>query len=161
MTENLSINSISQNLSLIVNSECQKMLKQISEKFNINEEELKVFLPKTDKKVVFRKKRKKKPVPNGCQCLARKQDGFQCSRRKRDDVNFCGKHIKNRPYGRIDDFKIGTKMLGKQDSEKYVQVKETTIEDTKYLLDKNNILFNPDSYKIIGKLTPEGIIKIN
>lgn len=156
---NLSINSISQNLSLIVNTECQKMLQQISKKYNIDEQELRDnFLPKMDKKVIFRKKRKKKPVPNGFQCLARKQDGFQCSRRKKDESEFCGKHINSRPYGRIDDFKIGTKMLGKQNSENYVQVKETIIDGQKYLIDQNDIVFNPETYQILGKLS-EGILK--
>ena len=57
----VTLSSIAQNLTLLVNAECLKMLQKISKRYNIDEEELRTtFLPKMEKKVVFRKKRNKK-----------------------------------------------------------------------------------------------------
>ena len=36
-------------------------------------------------------------------CMARKQDGCQCTRSRRKDSDYCGKHIKARKWGRVDE----------------------------------------------------------
>ena len=38
-------------------------------------------------------------------CRARKQDGFRCTRRCKDEFNFCGKHIKFQKFGCIQEIK--------------------------------------------------------
>lgn len=40
-------------------------------------------------------------------CLARKQGGFQCTKRKQDGSEYCGGHKNTRPYGRIDEEYVG------------------------------------------------------
>ena len=78
-----------------------EIFKDISEEFDIHYDKLKNYAyPKFFKK---KKKRKKTILKEGERCMARKQDGEQCTRRKKDTHEYCGKHIKNRPYGRIDN----------------------------------------------------------
>ena len=36
-------------------------------------------------------------------CLGRKMDFSQCTRKRKDNTEFCGSHIKNRPNGKIGD----------------------------------------------------------
>jgi len=74
--------------------------------------------------------------------MARKQDGFQCSRRRKKTCEYCGKHTASRLYGRIDN-KID------KDS---ISVKNIVIDDKQYLIDVNNIVFDLSGEMIIGKL---------
>lgn len=49
-----------------------------------------------------KRKRSKNNVPIHEQCIAKKADGSQCTRRKRGVDNFCGTHIKGTPHGCIE-----------------------------------------------------------
>ena len=49
-----------------------------------------------------KRKRSKNNVPIHEQCIAKKADGSQCTRRKRDASHFCGTHIKGTPHGYIE-----------------------------------------------------------
>lgn len=49
-----------------------------------------------------KRKRSKNNVPIHEQCIAKKADGSQCTRRKRDGSHFCGTHIKGTPHGFIE-----------------------------------------------------------
>lgn len=87
-------------------------------------------------------------------CMARKQDGDQCTRKRKNNLEYCGKHLKNRKYGRIDDISQITDTLINNDNIIITWVEE--FNGKKYLIDDNNIVysFNIDLPKIIG-------IKIN
>ena len=50
-----------------------------------------------------KRKRSKNNVPIHEQCIAKKADESQCTRRKRDGSNFCGTHIKGTPHGYIKE----------------------------------------------------------
>ena len=50
-----------------------------------------------------KRKRSKNNVPIHEQCIAKKADGSQCTRRKRDGSHFCGTHIKGTPHGFIEE----------------------------------------------------------
>ena len=51
-----------------------------------------------------KKKRKKNTVLNQTElCMARKADTGQCTRRRKDGSDFCGKHNGQLKFGRIDD----------------------------------------------------------
>jgi len=121
------------------------VFEEISDKFDICPDNLKPYLLKIISK---KKKRKKTRLEDFERCMARKQDGFQCSRRRKKTNEYCGKHINNRPYGRIDNEK----------DENSIPVKEIVIKNNRYLIDKNNIIFNMKGDLMIGKLMNSGEI---
>ena len=121
------------------------IFQKLAADYNIESDELKQkYLPKFFSK----KKRKKTKLEDFERCMARKQDGFQCSRRRKTQNEYCGKHIISRPYGRIDNKK----------DKNCISVKNIVIEDTEHLIDNNNIVFNLDGDIIIGKLMNNGKI---
>lgn len=46
-----------------------------------------------------KRKRVKNHVPEHDRCIAKRSDGEQCTRRKKDTDNYCGTHQKCRPHG--------------------------------------------------------------
>ena len=53
-------------------------------------------LEKTD---FTKRKRIKNIVPFSTRCMACRANGEQCTRKRKDDSEFCGTHDKNRPHG--------------------------------------------------------------
>ena len=53
-----------------------------------------------------RRKRVKNVVPLQCRCCAKRANGEQCTRRRKDESIFCGTHIKGTPHGKMDDEQI-------------------------------------------------------
>jgi len=82
------------------------------------------------------KKTKKKPAKKGNICMAKKADGFQCTRRKKDKMEYCGKHIKKLKFGRIDD------ELRYSDKTKYIKTKRENIDGEYYLVDDQNLVYS-------------------
>lgn len=78
-------------------------------------------------------------------CMARKQDGSQCTRRKKQDCEYCGKHVTNRRYGRIDENCMF-------ESSNFIQTRLETFGDTDYLVDENDIVFtyNVNKPSVVG-----------
>lgn len=48
-----------------------------------------------------KRKRVKNTVPCQLRCCAKRANGEQCTRRRKDGEEFCGTHIKGTPYGKI------------------------------------------------------------
>lgn len=48
-----------------------------------------------------KRKRVKNHVPQYDRCTARRADGCQCTRRKKDGDDYCGTHLKGTPHGEI------------------------------------------------------------
>ena len=48
-----------------------------------------------------KRKRVKNTVPCQLRCCAKRANGEQCTRRRKDSDEFCGTHIKGTPYGKI------------------------------------------------------------
>ena len=120
-----------------------EIFKDISETFDISYEKLKnEFFHKIFKR---KKKRKKTILKEGERCMARKQDGEQCTRRKKDTHEYCGKHIKNRPYGRIDN-----------NDNNRIKVKNK--KEIEYLIDDDKIIYNLSGNTVIGRLKENGEI---
>mgnify|MGYP003686530015 FL=1 len=91
--------------------------------------------------------------------MARKQDGNQCTRRRKQEGEFCGKHIKNKKYGRIDD---NSNIVGKlAEDDNYIMTWVEIFNGKEYLVDTNNIVYtkNISSPKIIGKKLSDGVIE--
>tara|TARA_Y100000590_G_C15526886_1_gene941608 strand:- start:499 stop:1014 length:516 start_codon:yes stop_codon:yes gene_type:complete len=50
-----------------------------------------------------KRKRIKNVVPYFDRCVGKKASGEQCTRRKKDNYDLCGTHIKGTPHGKISD----------------------------------------------------------
>jgi hypothetical protein len=108
------------------------------------------------------------------QCLGRKMDFTQCTRKRKDDTNFCGSHIKNLPNGLIGDngecFNKVKKKRGRKRKDCLKAVNDDEFATTKvnidnedYLINKRNIVFsfkeeNENVYPVIEGVLVDGKI---
>jgi hypothetical protein len=86
-------------------------------------------------------------------CMARKQDGCQCTRNRRTGSDYCGKHITKRKWGRVDEHLH----LSSDD----IITEPIEIMGKLYYKDIKNVLFEKigDNFTIIGKFK-DGTIKL-
>jgi hypothetical protein len=54
------------------------------------------------KEDLTKRKRVKNIVPNFDRCCAKRANGEQCTRRKKEECEYCGTHQKSKPHGIID-----------------------------------------------------------
>ena len=127
----------------LINNEKKNLLLTIINDYKLPETEvLNKYLNKNNKTFSCKKKCNR--------CMARKQDGDQCTRKRKNNIDYCGKHLKNRKYGRIDDITQITDGLINNDNLIITWVEE--FNGKKYLIDDNNIVYSYDinSPEIIG-----------
>ena len=98
-----------------------------------------------------KRKRIKNNVPDYKRCIALKCNGERCSRKQKNDLNFCGTHIKGYPYGTISD-------ADKKNEKKQVTLWLEEINGiSKYIDDNSNVYSTQDimnskeNPRIIGK----------
>ena len=91
-----------------------------------------------DKTDFQKRKRVKNIVPFCDRCKAKRANGEQCSRRRRDDSDFCGTHIKGIPHGKIDQ--SGSEST---DNKKKISVWAEEIMGITYYIDNNNNVYSP------------------
>ena len=103
MTDILSLENISRDILNLYSEQVKNILNDISKDFGIDKSLLHAKYLKLDNLKTTKKRKKKTELAPSCLCMARKQDGNQCTRRRKPDGEYCGKHIKNRKYGRVDD----------------------------------------------------------
>ena len=157
MSCDFSLDDISKNIMGLYSNQLKNVLSDISKTYGIKKETLFTkYLNMESLKTG--KKRKKKVVKSENLCMARKQDGNQCTRRRKDDCEYCGKHIKNRRYGRVDDNSSIDKLA---DDDNYIMTWIENFEGIEYLVDSNNIVYtkNVDCPTIVGKKISEGVIQ--
>lgn len=98
-----------------------------------------------------KRKRVKNHVPLYERCCALKSNGKQCTRRKKDNEDFCGTHIKGIPHGKINGQPSNDKL-------KKVEVFTKEIQGITYYLDKKgNVYDTHDIYEM--KQNPKIITK--
>ena len=127
-----------------------QFIDNISNKYAIDKTELESMIP-----LIYEKKKKKiTPCNNSIQCLGRKQDGKQCTRKKKEGCDICGKHINNQKDGRVDDNN------NEQLTNELLRTVLVNIENNEYLMDgeKNLFTFHPESPEYIGKLINNKIV---
>ena len=142
MDNSILLNSLNKKINNIINTEFNNYIQLISNKYNININELNDLINNNNNN-------------NNNKCLARKQDGLQCTRNKKPNEDYCGKHIHNRKFGRIDDnnHNIDDNLL------------KTTIENLNgenYLVDSDNYVYtnNIENPTLIGKKENNNLILI-
>ena len=100
-----------------------------------------------------KRKRVKNFVPIFDRCCAKRSCGEQCTRRRKDDSEFCGTHAKGTPHGIVvenqNDNKVNTHK---------VEVWAQDIQGIVYYIDKfNNVYNNADILK--NQINPKIIAK--
>tara|TARA_Y100000816_G_scaffold291431_1_gene282748 strand:+ start:734 stop:1240 length:507 start_codon:yes stop_codon:yes gene_type:complete len=104
----------------------------------------------------MKRKRTKNMVPLHDRCIALRANGEQCTRRKRNDCEFCGTHMKGSPNGTCENVDNTT-------SKTKVEIWSQEIQGILYYIDKegnvydmNDIMRNEKSPKIILKYEKDG-----
>lgn len=96
-----------------------------------------------------KRKRVKNVVPLCDRCTAKRASGEQCTRRKKDDDDYCGTHSKGRPHGIInsDINQIKTEKIALWAEE---------IQGIMYYIDKNGNVYKTED--IINNVTNPKVI---
>ena len=101
----------------------------------------------------MKRKRVKNVVPYFERCCAKRASGEQCTRRKKDDCEYCGTHMKGTPHGLVEDEE------NKQTMQK-IELWAQEIMGIVYYLDKfgnvyqaEDIVNNKVNPKVISKYT--------
>ena len=99
-----------------------------------------------------KRKRVKNTVPQFERCTAKRANGEQCTRRKKDGSCFCGTHIKGTPHGVVDDSNAPSQQVKK------VEVWVQEIKGINYYIDSDknvylpeDIISNSKSPRVIGQ----------
>ena len=77
-----------------------------------------------------KRKRIKNAIPTSNRCGAKRANGEQCTRRRKDNCEFCGTHEKGRPHGLITNIDINN-----FDNNKIVEVRAQEIMGIVYYID--------------------------
>ena len=101
-----------------------------------------------------KRKRIKNIVPNYERCTAKRANGEQCTRRKKEGCNFCGTHTKGTPHGILENNQATENSKVRVKVEIWVQ----EIQGINYYIDTNHNVYRPediiqnsDTPQIIGK----------
>ena len=100
-----------------------------------------------------KRKRTKNIIPQFTRCCAKRANGEQCTRKRKEDITYCGTHEKNRPHGTIEDIKENLN----------IKKKEVWLQDINgilYYIDNDNNIYNNED--ILNNVTnPEVLYKYN
>lgn len=104
-----------------------------------------------------KRKRVKNFVPIFDRCCAKRASNEQCTRRRKDDSEYCGTHLKGTPHGIVDNLNEPKNTTQK------IEVQAQDIQGIIYYIDKNynvyqaeDIISNKINPKIIAKYVKEG-----
>ncbi len=99
-----------------------------------------------------KRKRVKNFVPIYDRCCAKRASNEQCTRRKKEDSEYCGTHLKGTPHGIVD-----TQNEQKNTTHK-VEVYAQDIQGIVYYIDKNNNVYQAEDIAM-NKVNPKIIAK--
>jgi hypothetical protein len=104
-----------------------------------------IILTKDD---FIKRKRVKNSVNQNERCCACRANGEQCTRRKQENLIFCGTHLKGTPHGTIN---IHEKIL--EITTKKIEVIIKEINGINYYIDTNNNIYKTEDV-LMGKNDP-------
>lgn len=99
----------------------------------------------------MKRKRIKNMVPVYERCCAKRANGQQCTRRKKDDFQYCGTHSKGTPHGIMNDTETVSTITK-------VEVSAVDIKGIVYYLDDNGNVYDTEDI-IANKKNPRIIAK--
>ena len=85
-----------------------------------------------------KRKRVKNTVPIYERCCAKRANGEQCTRRRKDTEMFCGTHIKGTPHGVYNQNEVN------EPAKKTVQIWVEDFKGIVYYIDANNNVYNTE-----------------
>ena len=163
----------------LLKEECTNILEKISHLKMLEKDELiekclpdiKLFNEKANNIIQKKKKKSNRRIlPIHEQCLGRKMNFTQCTRKRKDGTEFCGSHIKNLPNGKIgDDGSCFMKIKGKRGRKRKnimdnigkndILTTKEYIDGELYLVDRMKVVYNFDqNYPVIVGLLKDGKI---
>lgn len=115
------------------------------------------------KEDLVKRKRIKNSIPTNNRCNAKRANGEQCTRRKKEDNDYCGTHVKGIPHGCFTMNTDNNDFL-----EKKIEVIAEEIMGIVYYIDSNNNVYKTEDIleekvnpKIIGKcIRNNGLVTI-
>jgi hypothetical protein len=99
-----------------------------------------------------KRKRVKNFVPIFDRCCAKRASDEQCTRRKKDNSEYCGTHLKGTPHGIVDAQSNNTNTTQK------IEVFAQDIQGIIYYIDKNNNVYQVEDIAV-NKVNPKIIAK--
>jgi hypothetical protein len=104
-----------------------------------------------------KRKRVKNTVPNYERCCAKRASGEQCTRRRKDENQYCGTHSKGTPHGIINDNETISQTVTK------IEVTTIDIKGIMYYIDNMGNVYSPEDIvsnainpKVISKYVKNG-----
>ena len=85
-----------------------------------------------------KRKRIKNAIPTSNRCTAKRANGEQCTRRRKDECEFCGTHEKGRPHGLVTANEFDTNI------NKKIEVFAQEIAGIVYYLDNYGNVYNTE-----------------
>ena len=104
-----------------------------------------------NKEDFMKRKRVKSIVPQYDRCNAKRANGEQCTRKKKENLHYCGTHEKGRPHGEINDNNT-------KNNVKNVEVWLQDIKGIHYYIDNNYNVYKTEDI-ISNKINPSIIAK--
>ena len=96
----------------------------------------------------IKRKRIKNAIPTSNRCSAKRANGEQCTRRRKDNCNFCGTHEKGRPHGLINQG------ANKTDEVRNMEVRAQEIMGIVYYIDNYSNVYKTEDI-LSEKKNPE------
>jgi len=103
-----------------------------------------------DKEDFVKRKRVKNSIPEVNRCIAKRASGEQCTRRRKEECDFCGTHSKGTPHGTIQG------NSGDIQTNQSLEVFAQEIKGIVYYLDKYQNVYNTED--IMGQVENPRII---
>jgi hypothetical protein len=107
-----------------------------------------------EKEDFAKRKRVKNNIPNVNRCVAKRANGEQCTRRRKENCEFCGTHLKGIPHGSMQTDEAAD--AGARTQSLYVVTEE--INGILYYIDTYNNVYNPEDI-LAGNENPRIIAK--
>jgi hypothetical protein len=99
-----------------------------------------------------KRKRIKNSIPSINRCNAKRSNGEQCTRRRKDELEFCGTHSKGTPHG------LALLDNNAENTMQKIEVFAENIQGIVYYIDKNNNVYKTEDI-LSEKTNPQIIAK--
>ena len=103
---------------------------------------------------LVKRKRVKNVVPLFDRCVAKRANGEQCTRRKKEGEGYCGTHTKGRPHGSVNETSENVV------TNKKVEVWIQEIKGIVYYVDADHNVYDPEDI-LLNKINPKVIMKLS
>jgi len=104
------------------------------------------------KEDLVKRTRVKNSIPSTNRCIAKRSNGEQCTRRKKEGCEYCGTHVKGVPHGSVE------LNASSQVSNQKVEVFVKDFRGIVYYIDKNENVYKTEDI-LEGKTNPQIIAK--